>query len=44
MQQLWGGGVWMVVVWGFGFIHGGEREVEKEREREWGGGRKRDRN
>ena len=27
----------MVVVWGFRFVHGSEREVEKERER--GGGR-----
>ena len=26
----------MVVVWGFRFVHGSEREVEKERER--GGG------
>ena len=31
----------MVVVWGFGFFHSDDREVERERER---GGRKRDKN
>lgn len=28
-QQWWGGWVWMVVVLGFGFVDGGEREREK---------------
>ena len=32
MLQWWGCGVLMVVVCGFGFVHGGEREREKERE------------
>ena len=27
----------MVVVWGFGFFHSDDREVEREREREGGG-------
>ena len=26
MQQWWGGGVWMVVVWGIGLVHDSERE------------------
>ena len=30
MQQWWGCGVLMVVVWGFGFVHGGVRERETE--------------
>ena len=42
VQQWWGGWVWMVVVLGFEFVHGGERERERggreiemrERERE----------
>ena len=29
VQQRWGGGVWMVVVWGIGFVHDGEREWGK---------------
>ena len=28
----------MVVVWGFGFFHSDDREVEREREREREGG------
>ena len=31
MQQWWGCGVLMVVVWGFGFVHGGVRERERDR-------------
>ena len=38
ISSWWGGWVWMVVVLGFGFVHGGEREGRKrdinERERE----------
>ena len=41
VQQWWGCRVLMVVVWGFGFFHSDDREVERERER---GGRKRDKN
>ena len=33
VQQWWGGWVWMVVVLGFGFVHGGEREKERERKK-----------
>ena len=30
--KWWDGWVWMVVVLGFGFVHGGEREVKTEGE------------
>ena len=33
VQQWWGGWVWMVVVLGFGFVQGGEREKERERKK-----------
>ena len=33
VQQWWGGWVWMVVMLGFGFVHGGEREKERERKK-----------
>ena len=39
ISRWWGVWVWMVVVLGFEFVHGGEREVERER-----GGRERDKN
>ena len=38
ISRWWGGWVWMVVVLGFGFVHGGVRE------KGGGGERKRDRN
>ena len=33
VQPWWGGWVWMVVVLGFGCVHGGEREKERERKK-----------
>ena len=33
ISSWWGGWVWMVVVLGFGFVHGGEREKERERKK-----------
>ena len=32
--KWWDGWVWMVVVLGFGFVHGGKREVETKGEEE----------
>ena len=32
ISRWWGGWVWMVVVLGFEFVHGGERERERGEE------------